>query len=617
MEGKLLKICLALAMAACVNACDSGSHNDLECDDTYVSECLAANVSMVCKDGKLVKLECGQGEACSQVEETLADGKVVSKGVCRAVAAACTDGAVQCAADGSKLQNCVSGAWVDGTACPNGCENNACKDAPVDDKCTDGAVQCAADGSKLQNCVSGAWVDGTACPNGCENNACKDAPVEGACDETFVESCNEKGEVVYCDGGVVTAAACKEGYTCLTVKDGNYANCFTDEDICETKGEVEAYCDSENYSYDAQVKLECSEMSDGSLRTVFTGEYCDISCNEEGTACVAVADPSDPTKCSADAIATCAEEEYAGCALRDGHLACYDTTCTAAEAGKTANPTCSDFLGFIYYSTVDTCVAADNGTYIYVTETEYCEGVCNEEGTACAEVEACDDTYVESCDGQVLKYCSDGMVSSINCGEYEGYTCLTVKDQNFADCFDTASECSKKGDSVKACVDDWYYSYEYTQVCSETSDGKLHYVVDSEAKPLYCDASCNDDKTACAEVEKCDDTYVESCDGQVLKYCSDGIVDTIDCGSVAGYTCLTVKDGNYADCFTEEDKCSKKGEEESYCDSENYSHDAFVSYVCSEMSDGSLRNVMSDGYYCLNEDETDYTSCNAAGTACE
>ena len=79
----------------------------------------------------------------------------------------------------------------------------------------------------------------------------------------------------------------------------------------------------------------------------------------------------------------------------------------------------------------------------------------------------------------------------------------------------------------------------------------------------------------------------------------------------------TVKDGNYADCFSEEDKCSKKGEEESYCDSENYSHDAFVSYVCSEMSDGSLRNVMSDGYYCLNEDETDYTSCNAAGTACE
>ena len=457
MEDKLLKICLALAMAACVNACDSGSHNDLECDDTYVPECLAANVSMVCKDGKLVKLECGQGEACSQVEETLADGKVVSKGVCRAVAAACTDG----------------------------------------------AVQCAADGSKLQNCVSGAWVDGTACPNGCENNACKDAPVEGACDETFVESCNEKGEVVYCDGGVVTAAACKEGYTCLTVKDGNYANCFTDEDICDTKGEVEAYCDSENYSYDAQVKLECSEMSDGSLRTVFTGEYCDISCNEEGTACVAVADPSDPTKCSADAIATCAEEEYAGCALRDGHLACYDTTCTAAEDGKTANPTCSDYLGFIYYSTVDTCVAADNGTYIYVTETEYCEGVCNEEGTACAEVEACDDTYVESCDGQVLKYCDDG------------------------------------------------------------------------------------------------------------------IVDTIDCGSVAGYTCLTVKDGNYADCFTEEDKCSKKGEEESYCDSENYSHDAFVSYVCNEMSDGSLRNVMSDGYYCLNEDETDYASCNAAGTACE
>ena len=180
----LLKGCICMGLMACLAGCDTGTLNDLECDETYEPECIDATHFMSCFNSTLIVTACGKHAYCTeggvsldasgspvitQVHCALANGSEPVETPIENEGLACTNGDLKC--DGASVMICQYGTWTLQRPCAGGCANGACKPSPGYVLCTDGETTCDANGKKLKTCVGGEWVFST-CVNGCANGSC-------------------------------------------------------------------------------------------------------------------------------------------------------------------------------------------------------------------------------------------------------------------------------------------------------------------------------------------------------------------------------------------------------------------------------------------------------------
>lgn len=117
---------------------------------------------------------------------------------------------------------------------------------------------------------------------------------------TYTEKCTN-GVVDYCDAendgdtGSVTAFVCREDDTCKSFTSINYANCYSDEDVCTNVGEESTKCFEYGNYGNVVGKFSCLEASDGSAAynvIISLEEQCLTAdgeaggeCNAAGTGC--------------------------------------------------------------------------------------------------------------------------------------------------------------------------------------------------------------------------------------------------------------------------------------------------------------------------------------------
>jgi|GEM_PF-945769 len=438
------------------------------------------------------------------------------------------------------------------------CTSNAdCTDAskPVCDNGT-----CVADSTVTEGCVTNADCTDPALPI-CDNGTC-------VADSTVSEGCATNDDCAdpalpICDNGTCVAAPASN------CPDGQYeidGTCYAEGDACDSQnetlfmggciGNTAVYC-----SYGAIVVNACDE-----------GMACGID-EDVGATCFKACDEVN------EVISECVTSV-------DGVNAQVDYLCVALTNGS---------LGAMYIGGQECSAGCD-------AETNKCVKLVEDEG------EACDATFVERCDGDIVVYCQDGEVVAGDCGgEATATACGYSAEDNYADCV-VPSSCEQETADAFECVtgaDREIYSLK--TVCVSASDNTYGEIEIASACAHGCDSETQECiKLVDNEGEKCSTTgenaFVESCggaDGNVIVYCGDGVVTAYDCGL---NSCLTLKDGNWANCFTEESSCEEGDEMEKSC-YYNYSEE----YTCAEMSDGQYHYYLTaeteclTSQYCSNE----------------
>lgn len=248
-------------------------------------------------------------------------------------------------------------------------------------------------------------------------------------------------------------------------------------------------------------------------------EYCGDFCDSATGLCAE--DEAVEGECSTGETAQCEAYGYEGCAPVGGEAMCYVGTCT--QKGHVINA-CAEYSSGVYTETT-TCVEADNGKLVMSYANEECANGCNDSNTACLKLvddegKDCDeDAFTERCDGNVVVYCYDSVVTAFSCDELseegDAATCYVSSSANYSDCYTESdlvtSACTIP--STDAVCDDETYEHAalLTYSCAEfkTADGtktaNLYYMTGGE----YCvnDAEtaytvCNEDYTACSDEEE-------------------------------------------------------------------------------------------------------------------
>ena len=415
--------------ATTLTVCNNGVPVDQPCANGCENNACKAETPATCGNGKL-----DDGEVCDGTvfadnarvcpEGTvLATGKTVNDITCSAECSLVTTGV--CAAESTPVVP-DSGTVKEGDAC----------DETFEEFCdaNGNTVYCSEDG------VVGVYE----CAKGCKivdlSDLAGEEYISAACsDDDLNKQCTKVGdEIPYCSTYTYAGEEypLAGSYYCAQAKDKSLVAVDLSEygqgDICDgtTCGIANgaAYCmescDKENEEVTACVEYYwglittayttvCQKV-DGKLLAVPTTDevICNNSC-EEGKGCV-IYDETEGQTCDADKyVETCngtdepyllyCYEDYYGDAtvaaypcdegtvcltIPGGNRAdCYDKEVTAEEKctteGESKNA-CVDS----YYSYIgkDICTKMSDGTLRYVfTAEDYCDGECNDAGTACAE----------------------------------------------------------------------------------------------------------------------------------------------------------------------------------------------------------------------------------------
>ena len=221
MNKKLFQLCLCVCAAIGINACDTGEHNDLQCDDTYVSQCLAADVYMTCSHGKLSLVYCDSdsGYVCRPNENGASCVLAGSDQQECANSCASSKTLNECQADGStKPVDCATKG--DGFVCrENKCQAPACE------------ATCDEDGITLHGCKDDGTPEDMVCTSVDDNYICKNNACVEPCEETVCDADNMT--LKECNDGIVTKITCSdinENYVCSNnaCKEACNATCDTD-----------------------------------------------------------------------------------------------------------------------------------------------------------------------------------------------------------------------------------------------------------------------------------------------------------------------------------------------------------------------------------------------------
>ena len=438
----------------------------------------------------------------------------------------------------------ADGKCVDSSVTPTGCTSNA---------------DCAA--GETCNTETGKCVDSSVTPTGCTSNA--DCAAGETCNTETGKCVDSSVTPTGCDPACGADEYCIEG---ACVAEGDACDPDQFEAICD--GNTNVYCgiidydENGNYIYAVAVE-DCvaSNMTCGN-----TAEY--------GAFCVRPCDTVDELVYMCDP-----NPKY------EGDLNAY--ICVEMEDG-----------GF--------------GAPFYDYET--CSNGCNAEANACNKLvedegDACDSgTFTERCDGSILVYCLYGQVVAGDCsGEESATACGYSSTDNYADCV-VPESCQKGAEPSLACkMDSYGDEYSVKTVCVEASDGtsgEVEIVVE-------CSHGCDETTGECTKLvenegESCNAAdFKAMCGGEsgnIAVYCYNGAVTAWDCSQNDGYSCLTLSEGNLADCYSAEDSCEADAESTYSC-SFSYS----LEYVCAAMSDGKnyyyakSQTECSESQYCSIE----------------
>ena len=332
MDKKLLKLCILGCAAIAFNACNTGDYNNLDCDESYVAECLSENALMYCNSGKLDVRYCPEGLLCLHVdgEATCASDEPGN------VTPVCNDSC----SDTTHLNKCNP----DGTTSPVDCSldnNKVCgNDTNGKPACIEATKTCtpACDGVTLISCDGNNEVrkdcskneageaSGLICgKNTNDEFACvedsKTCEVSCDADGIHLNSCNDEGQQE-----VIDCSTQEDGKIC-GAKDDSFAcidKCTVADNKCDAETETAFVCDTASGKI---TEIVCPDND---------GKICELD-SDGVPGCVAKCSDAD-NKCSDDAMklltcnatsghleeVVCATEEHRNyqCFVKEGIAAC-------------------------------------------------------------------------------------------------------------------------------------------------------------------------------------------------------------------------------------------------------------------------------------------------------
>lgn len=289
------------------------------------------------------------------------------------------------------------------------------------------------------------------------------------------------------------------------------------------------------------------------------------------------------------------------------------------------------------------CVACDDDDKDISCENVTCEsgtcdrGVCVTDAMKAVQAgAACDDTFVEFCNGDSMVYCVANKVVIDDCANDGG--CSIVKQKSEDGTKEVATAWCRGTDkctdttatepyTAPYCVEEEYEGEKIALAsawyCVKNTEGS-YTAIDMAITGIYdiCDTTCNADKTACEknfphEGEACvPGEYKEKCTNGVVDFCYEG--ETEGTGEISaykcdeGYTCTVFESENYADCVSAEADDCTEGETFVECVEDPFFGTTVDTYVCAKASNGKLYYILKDYISC----DDGYGTCNEAGTAC-
>lgn len=348
MNNKFFYLSVLATMALTANACDTGDYNDLDCDESYVSDCIDKYAYMKCdlETKKLIVVQCASTESdtdeisCHQgasgarcVSEDMIANKCEAD-VCAsdALLHKCVDGIIEpvicsgatpkCGIDATGKAACVS----EGSQSGESCTKTVCDTATnVIKVCVDGKVtetkRCSEDGSS----ICGTQGEGEAAVQAC-------IPNPEYCD---VDACGEDGKIKRCsEHRYLAAATCDdtdESLKCFDVTKGEGAD-------AKTVGECRKSCTADVCSDDGKIQ-KCVVENDATSGYLAEAADCAVA----GEKCFSVTTVTGETTTTQDVCkATCTEDECVSsttlnkCHKANGAQEGYVEveTCDTAETGK-------------------------------------------------------------------------------------------------------------------------------------------------------------------------------------------------------------------------------------------------------------------------------------------
>lgn len=279
-------------MALTANACDTGDYNDLDCDESYVSDCIAENAYMKCdlETKKLIVVQCAATELDTDkviCHQGASGARCVSQDMlankCEADVCAsdallhkCVDGIIEpvlcsgatpkCGIDATGKAACVG----EGEHTGESCTETVCDTTTnVIKVCVDGKVtetkRCSEDGSS----ICGTQGEGDAAVQAC-------IPNPEYCD---VSACTNDGKIKRCsEHRYVDAVACDdadENIKCFDVTTG-------EGDDAKTVGECRKSCTASACSEDNTKLLVCNEKGYYEDAEVCPSGRCGLVVDPEG-----------------------------------------------------------------------------------------------------------------------------------------------------------------------------------------------------------------------------------------------------------------------------------------------------------------------------------------------
>lgn len=354
-------------MALTANACDTGDYNDLDCDESYVSDCIAENAYMKCdlETKKLIVVQCAATESDTDnkmfCHQSASGARCVNKDMltnkCEADVCAsdallhkCVDGIIEpvlcsgatpkCGIDATGKAACVSESTQ-----PESCTETVCDTTTnVIKVCVDGKVtetkRCSEDGSSICGTQGEGDAAVQACipnPEYCDVSACTDDGKIKRCSEhRYVDAvaCNDNDESIKCFS--VTTVT---GET-TTTQDVCKATCT--EDVCVSSTTLNK-CHKAEDAQEGYVEVETCETTEANMASVCMGNACvninkqqfiGAPCECTGTDCDVVYNRAEIESFFSDAGKTWLGEVDDAAKLKDGD--------EIRGANFFANSTCND-----------------------------------------------------------------------------------------------------------------------------------------------------------------------------------------------------------------------------------------------------------------------------------
>ena len=358
-----------------------------------------------------------------------------------------------------------------------------------------------------------------SCMNECnaDNTDCDLYGYTGnSCDE-YTGKCDENNVYWYCiDFGIGIAQGvmeCSKSDSICDAVNGEYG-CW---EPCTEIGDIKQECENDpDWGDHILWTGTCTDFGNGQIYYSYVYEECANLCDEEKLECV-VLEPGDTCDSHSNFTPECSGNSTTDCVndtvVLDQDCSQYgaDYKCSTVQAAGDCREKCvvenETKTGCFFDSEwgeadlyIYQCMADDSGELVWVAvDANPCSSNQCLDETSCVKLvdnegEPCPADMEESCSGDVVVYCDEGIVTALNCEDYETRCGVaTIDGTPISDCYEESQRCDTLGEKMQQCVDSWFFSYEIFYECMDIDIGR--YFAATEA--YYCDDQCNADATAC------------------------------------------------------------------------------------------------------------------------